>query len=171
MAFACPFLKLPAETTTDHLDGLLKYKRTGRIYFNATAKLDYFDFFLNRGTSHEPTPLDMITDLEIGNCNWKVDNRSYHWPMVRTDCVLAANAVKIRALAIAAPEDLDGLQAALENYKGVSTYMKNEALLFALSMLSGNGTVTQNGPSGLGECFFPPIGTEHRFGAYYGKAT
>jgi hypothetical protein len=172
MAFTCPFLQLPAKTKAEHLIELDRYKSTGRMYFHAADTLDYFDFFLNKGTSHQPTPLDTITDLEIGNCNWKVDGKRFHWPMVRTDCVLAANAVANRAKTIPVPTDLDGLQDALKHYQNVPTNLKNEALLFALSMLSGNGIVAKNGPSfgNNGVCPFPEIGTAHFFGAYYGAA-
>jgi len=159
--------KLPAETTAEHLLELDRYKSTGRIYFNATDVLDYFDFFLYNGASHHPAPIVPTTDFEAGNCNWKINGRRYHWPMVRTDCALSVNAVNDRALAIPVSQDLDGLKTALASYIGVTTHEKNEALLFALGMLGGNGIVTQNSPLFAS---FPTIGTTHLFGAYYGDA-
>jgi hypothetical protein len=57
--------------------------------------------------------------------------------MVRTDCVIAANTVANRAKTIPVPTGLDGLQDALKHYQNVPTNLKNEAPLFALSILSG----------------------------------
>jgi hypothetical protein len=174
MAITCPLMYLPCETTSAEVDTFEHFGNTARLYFNASQTLDYFNFFLDRGT-HIPTPAGEVNDPERGNCDWKVNGRSYEWPMTRVDCAIGYDAIGARAAAIdltgASFPHLGDLQNAIRSYHDNSSVKnKAEALLYALSILSGNGTVAA-GPSIIG-CDFPHgslggTGSDIKFGAYF----
>jgi hypothetical protein len=169
MGFNCPVFNLPGETTADDLDEFDKYRSTSRLYFNASYTLDYFNFFLDRG-EHTATAAGAIVEFEFGNCIWKVEGRQYHWPMVRTDCVLGYDAIEKRAAAQGLGTSLNDLKGAIRSYHANgSKSTKAQALLYALNILSGDGTSPNAGPSITG-CGFPTGGPELgiKFGAYYG---
>jgi hypothetical protein len=163
MGFKCPIMKLPAVTTAD--DVLLF--DTERLYFYANDTLDYFDYFLDQG-EHTPNAAETVVDLEMANCKWEVEGRQYSWPMLRSDCVLGYSAIEKRATAQNLGTGLDGLKGAIRNYhENGSKSTKAEALIYALNVLSGDGTSANAGPTITG-CAFPAGGTS-KFGAYYGQ--
>jgi hypothetical protein len=169
MMMTCPLLKLPGVPQVEDMNELDQYRNTGRIYFHPGDKLDYFDFFLNRGT-HVPTPPGQVIDLERENCMWKLDNgERYHWPMTRPDCALGRDAVEARALAQGI--DLGALKNTIEWYKGQSTDIKAKALLYALGMLSsGDGSVAAGPTTDGAGCAFPAIealNAKQKFGAFW----
>jgi hypothetical protein len=168
MMFTCPLMNLPCETTARDIDEVDKYRSTGRIYFNTTHILDYFNYFLDRG-KHSATIAEEVVDFERGNCNWVVGGRRYHWPLVRSDCVLGYDAIEDRAIAEDLGDSLDALKGAIRNYhNNADTITRTGALLYALSIMSGDGTAANAGPTLYG-CDFPAGGTELgiKFGAYY----
>jgi hypothetical protein len=196
MAFTCPLTNLPAVTSLDDVDELDKFRSTGRIYWKADqpTTLDYFEYFLDRG-KNVPTKTELITNPEHDNCNWKVDDGvkdvRYHWPMTRTDCVLGYTAIEDRASVLdpsgvnaKLQTSLTNLKRAVRNYHDVASdvifekpyEIQANALIYALSVLSGDGTpaTIKAGPAitaGDGFCggnSFPAGGTiGNKFGAYF----
>lgn len=161
----CPLSKLPAMAGIDDMNELDRYRTTQRIYFKVNDTLDYHQFFLNQG-EQVPTPVDQVIDFERENCKWKVNGTRYHWPMTRADCVLGLHAVMARENIT---EGLGNLTEAIKSYGHgtITTSTKVDALLYALSILSGDGLVAA-GPTDLDGCTFPQIfanGTQ-LFGAY-----
>jgi hypothetical protein len=169
MAITCPPMNLRCDTTSAEVD---QFENTARIYFNASQTLDYFNFFLDRGT-HSPAAAEQVNDPEHGNCDWEVNGRRYEWPLVRTDsCVLGYDVIEDRAAAENLGTSLDGLKGAIRNYhKHGGTSTEAEAIPYALSILSGGGTAATAGPF-ISGCAFP-VGSNDgtviniKFGAYY----
>jgi len=166
----CPLRKLSPMATDGELREFDPYKNTGRIYFNESDVLDYHNYFLNRGT-HSPSPPDQVIDFERANCMWKLPNgRRYHWPMTRVDCALGYDAVEAREVEVNA--NLGALKKATLSLGAAPVCDKLELLLYALSILSGDGTEAAGPPVQnkfpATECSFPETNEYTLFGAYFG---
>ena len=182
MATTCPLKNLPASGEADCMDELDKYRTTSRIYFQPGDALDYFKFFLNNGT-HVPTPSNEIitlADFEKANCKWKStqNGRRYHWPMTRPDCVLGYSAVEARALIINTDSRLIALKDAIKALGDVGNALgdvgkkeKTKALLYALSILSGDESHQAPAHDYILGCNFTGNEYPALFGAYWGDGT
>ncbi len=152
MASLCPIKKL---TCTTSLLDVWAFTNKTKLYFQAGDNLDYFKFFLSRGTM---TTLPINPDDSAPNCDWNVDGKKVPWPMTAIDCTVGLNNVQ--------KAGVPALANAIINLAHSPAYNKVDILQCALKVLGGKGGAEGGacdlvGPS---ECKSP---TNHKFGGYY----
>ena len=152
MASLCPIKKLSCRTTPSDVSA---FTNTSKLYFKAGDNLDYFKFFLTRGTM---STLPDTGDDSSPSCNWSVNGQQIPWPMTGIDCTLGMSNVR------AAREP--ALGNAIMNLAHNLTYNKGNILQCALKVLGGKGGI-EKGACDLvvqPECKSQP---NHKFGGYY----
>jgi hypothetical protein len=159
MDFLCPLQRMICTATQSDVDDFGNQNR----YFNAGDALDYFDFFLNRGT-HSPSGGGGGGGGR-GNCAWTVNGNRVNWPMTQIDCTFGLSNV----------ESITGSSSALtnviKNFVHNSTYYNRYDLLqCALNQLGGTGIGTTDNTNNACAKVLPTeckANTEHKFGAVY----
>ena len=154
MGSLCPIKKL---TCTANSFDVAAFTNRNKLYFRAGDNLDYFNFFLKRGT-HFTLP-DTGDDGDP-NCNWNVDGRQVPWPMTGIDCTLGLGNVQKAGVA--------ALSNAIVNlgHNTNGLYNKVDILQCALKVLGGRGGV-EGGSCNLilpTEC---KSQENHKFGGFY----
>ena len=127
MASTCPLKLLPCNPGPQEIFEFTE-GGTDEPYFFPGDSLDYFSFFLDRG-SHRTTN-SFREDPEDTSCDWKVDNKEIPWPLTPIDCTLGADNVK------ASGETK--LFDAIKNFHK-PTYNTADILMCALNTLGGRG--------------------------------
>ena len=152
MASLCPLKRLVCRATSTDVK---EFDEDEKLYFRAGDNLDYFNFFLNRGT-HQTLP-DTGDDSDP-NCIWRVQNRRINWPMTGIDCTIGlSNVEKGGPVALA---------AVIRNFVHNSSYNRVDILQCALKVLGGTGG-SEGGACNLvgpAECKSNP---RHKFGGFY----
>jgi hypothetical protein len=151
MGFACPLQRLICTASQTDADEFGSQNR----YFNTNDALDYFDFFLDRGTH---TPVD-----GRGSCIWKVDGNNVSWPMTQIDCTLGLSNV----------ESVTGSSSDLTNViksfvHNSTEYSRYDILQCALNQLAGTGVNTTDNTNNACADVLPTeckANAEHMFGA------
>jgi Peroxidase len=152
MASLCPIKRLTCRASS--LDVSLFTDRT-RLYFKAGDNLDYFGFFLNRG-SH--VTLLFTGDDGDPSCNWNVNGTRVPWPMTAIDCTLGRRSVERSG-----PTDLANV---IKSFGHNRTYSRVDILQCALNVLGGKGGL-EGGACNLvvpQEC---KPASNHKFGGFY----
>ena len=150
MAFLCPIQKIICTATQDDVEDV----DAQDLYFKANDQLDYFDFFLNRGT-HRPGR----------GCTWTVDGNNVPWPMTRIDCTFGLSNV----------ENVTGssseLANVIKNFVHNSTqYDRYDSLQCALNILAGTGNGTLDNSGNACAQVLPTecrSQNRHLFGSYF----
>ena len=158
--FSCPIQRLICTTTQSDVDQLEDQNK----FFHAGDALDYFDFFLHRGT-HIPDEGDDCNYSVRGGCSWTVDGNNVPWPMTRIDCTLGLSNV----------ENVTGssseLTKVIQNFVHNSTYYQRyDILQCALNQLGGTGIGTIDNANNACAKVVPPeckANAEHKFGSVY----
>ena len=152
MASLCPIKRL---TCTASTSDVFAFTDKTKLYFKAGDNLDYFNFFLNRGT-HQTLP-DTGDDGDP-NCNWLVDGRQVPWPMTGIDCTLGLKSVETSGPV--------ALANVIKNFGHNTQYNRVDILQCALKVLGGAGGA-EGGSCDLvipSECKSNP---NHKFGGFY----
>jgi Peroxidase len=152
MGSGCPLKRLPC---TAGLSDVFAFKNKAKLFFKSGDMLDYFNFFLNRGT-HQTLP--DTGDDGNPNCVWTVDGRSVPWPMTGIDCTLGLDNVEKNGPA--------ALATTIKNFGHNALYNKFDILQCALNVLGGKGG-TEGGACNVvipTECKSRP---KHKFGGFY----
>jgi hypothetical protein len=152
MGSLCPIKKL---TCTSSPSDVAAFTNKTKLYFKAGDDLDYFKFFLTRGSM---TTLPDTGDDSAPNCNWYLNGQKVSWPMTGIDCTLGLSNVQ-RAGASA-------LANAIVNLAHNLSYNKVDILQCALKVLGGKGGI-EGGACDLvlpTEC---KSQANHKFGGYY----
>ena len=127
MASTCPLKFLPCvpgpQEGCDFTEG-----GTDEPYFLPGDRLDYFSFFLRRGSHHRTNAF--VHDPEDTSCDWKIDHVKKPWPMTPIDCTLGLDNVE-RAGETA-------LKNAILNFHKPH-YKPEQILMCALNILGGQG--------------------------------
>jgi Peroxidase len=128
MGLLCPLQKL---TCTASSDDVSLYGEDNR-YFQVGDELDYFNFFLDRGTQMVVAKKD---DDDAG-CKWVVDGKDVSWPMTRIDCTLGISNVEANING----GTTSALVNVIKNFAhNASTYNRYDILRCALNVLGGTG--------------------------------
>ena len=152
MASLCPIRRLTCTASQTDVDD---FTDESNLYFKAGDNLDYFNFFLTRGT-HRTLP--GTGEEGVPNCNWVVNNRLVPWPMTGIDCTIGLSNVQ-RTGPVA-------LANAIKNFAHNATYNRVDVLQCALKVLGGQGGL-ENGACKLvvpKECRSPK---SSMFGGFY----
>jgi Peroxidase len=160
LQFACPIKRLICTATQDDVNNFGSPNR----FFNVGDELDYYDFFLNRGT-HIPDEGDDCNYSVRGGCSWTVDGNNVPWPMTRVDCTFGLSNV----------ENVTGSSSALtnviKNFVHNSThYNRYDLLQCALNQLGGTGIGTMDNANNACAQVLPTeckANSEHMFGSFY----
>jgi hypothetical protein len=160
LEFKCPMQRLICTAAQEDAENFEDENR----YFNVGDALDYFDFFLNRGT-HVPAQSDDCNYNVRGGCSWTVDGNNVPWPMTRIDCTLGLSNV----------ENVTGSSSALtkviKNFVHNSTYYNRYDLLqCALNQLGGTGFGTTDNANNSCAKVLPTeckANAKHMFGSVY----
>jgi Peroxidase len=125
MASLCPIKRLTCTASQTDVDA---FTNKAKLYFQPGDNLDYFNFFLTRGT-HQTLP-DTGDDTDP-SCNWIVNNRVVPWPMTGIDCTIGlSNLQRTGPVALA---------NAIKNFAHNATYSRVDVLQCALKVLGGKG--------------------------------
>ena len=153
MASMCPIKRLTCTAGSTDVDA---FTNKAKLYFKPGDNLDYFNFFLARGTHQK---IDDFGDDSNPNCNWYVDGRHVPWPMTGIDCTIGlANVQRTGPVALA---------NAIKNFAhNPTTYKRVDILQCALKVLGGAGGAE------LGACrlVIPKeckSNLNHKFGGFY----
>jgi hypothetical protein len=153
MASLCPIKRLTCIAGSSDVDA---FTNKAKLYFKAGDNLDYFNFFLARGT-HETIP--DFGDDSNPNCNWYVNGRQVPWPMTGIDCTMGlGNAQRFGPPALA---------TAIKNFAHNATvYKRIDILQCALKILGGAGGTELGACTRVipKECKSNP---NHKFGAFF----
>ena len=159
--FACPIQKLICTATQEDASSFDDINR----YFQGGDALDYYDFFLNRGTHVPDTDSDDCNYSVPGGCHWTVDEINIPWPMTRIDCTLGLSNVK--NITGSSSELTNVIQSFVHN----STYYKRYNLLqCALNQLGGTGIGAADNANNACAQVVPAecqANAEHMFGSFY----
>ena len=152
MASMCPIKRL---TCTASSTDVYKFTDKSKLYFNAGDNLDYFNFFLNRGT-HQTLP-DTFDDA-APSCNWWVDGRQVPWPMTGIDCTLGLANVEQNGPA--------ELASVIKSFGHDPQYNRVDILQCALKILGGAGGAEGGACNKVvpARCKSNP---NHKFGGFY----
>jgi hypothetical protein len=156
MGSLCPIKKL---SCTASAADVTAFTDKSKMYFKAGDYLDYFGFFLGRGTM---TTLPDTGDDSAPNCDWRVDGKQVPWPMTGIDCTVGLDNVQ--------KAGETALAKAITNLAHNPSYNKVDILQCALKVLGGKGGV-EGGSCNLvlpTECKSP---MNHKFGGYYSTLT
>jgi hypothetical protein len=157
MASLCPITKL---TCTASNNDVAAFTDRSKLYFKAGDNLDYFNFFLKRGT-HETLPF--TGDDGDPSCNWVVDGRLIPWPMTGIDCTLGLdNVERVKNTKLA-----DAIKNLGHNR---ATYNVVDILQCALKVLGGKGGLEGGACNKVvpTECKSRAV---HKFGGFYSTLT
>ena len=154
MASMCPLTRLTCTTSSEDV---ATFPDPTALYFKAEDNLDFFNFFLARGT-HESVPNP--EDENEPGCKWIVDGQEVPWPLTGIDCNLSLSSVQQTG-----PKSL---AKAIKNFAHNRHYNRIDTIQCALNILNGAGGGTEGGscndviPS---EC---QPSSDHSFGGFYG---
>jgi Peroxidase len=152
MASGCPIKRLPCTAGGSDVFG---FRNRAKLFFNSGDTLDYFNFFLKRGTHQTLPPTGADGDP---NCVWTVDGRSVPWPMTGIDCTLGLSSVERNGPPL--------LATTIKNFGHNPSYNRVDILQCALNVLGGKGGTEAAACNAVipAECKSRP---RHKFGGFY----
>jgi Peroxidase len=153
MASMCPITHLTCTAQQSDVDA---FTNTNKLYFQAGDILNFFSFFIQRGT-HQTIP--DTGDDSAPNCNWQVDGVSIPWPMTGIDCTLGLSNVEATSVTL--------LADVIKKFGHNPDYNTYDILQCALKVLGGMGSIE----GGVCDSVIPSEckpSLDHKFGAFWG---